>query len=178
MQGDNDAAKRINKKTPIFTTLLAIIIIAVYYFMNPAAFKKDSENKPTSTEAPAYTVSALSVDENGEYNDKERVALYLHLYRKLPSNYITKSEAERLGWNSSKNTLAEVAPGKSIGGDRFGNYEDQLPYKKGVTYKECDIDYTSGSRNAKRIVYSSTGWIYYTEDHYESFETLYEGDDN
>ena len=41
-------------------------------------------------------------------------------------------------------------------------------------YKECDID-TLGekSRGAKRIVFSTDGDIYYTEDHYESFEVLY-----
>ena len=27
--------------------------------------------------------------------------------------------------------------------------------------------------NAKRIVFSDDGYIYYTEDHYESFEQLY-----
>ena len=57
---------------------------------------------------------------------------------------------------------------------RFGNYEGLLPEKKGRTYTECDID-TKGkkSRGAKRIVFSNDGLIYYTEDHYESFELLY-----
>ena len=61
-----------------------------------------------------------------------------------------------------------------IGGDRFGNYEGLLPEKDGRTYYECDID-TLGAetRGVKRIVYSSDGFIYYTEDHYESFELLY-----
>ena len=44
---------------------------------------------------------------------------------------------------------------------------------------ECDID-TLGAekRGAKRIVFSNDGLIYYTEDHYESFELLYGGDEN
>ena len=112
-------------------------------------------------------------EETGIYTDKEQVAFYLHLYGRLPSNYISKKEAERLGWDSREGNLDEVAPGKSIGGGRFGNREGLLPEKKGRTYYECDIDYDGGYRGGKRIVYSNDGLIYYTEDHYNSFELLY-----
>ena len=45
---------------------------------------------------------------------------------------------------------------------------------KGRTYTECDIDTLGAkSRGAKRIVFSNDGLIYYTEDHYESFQLLY-----
>ncbi|MDO4459507.1 MAG: ribonuclease domain-containing protein [Clostridia bacterium] len=112
------------------------------------------------------------LDENGSYNSKEDVALYIHQYGKLPSNYITKKEAEKLGWSGG--SVEKYAPGKAIGGSRFGNYEEELPDKKGRTYTECDID-TIGknSRGAKRIVFSNDGLVYYTEDHYETFELLY-----
>lgn len=112
-------------------------------------------------------------EEAGVYTDKEQVACYLHRYGHLPSNYISKKEAERLGWDSKKGNLDEVAPGKSIGGNKFGNREGLLPEKKERTYYECDIDYNGGYRGGKRIVYSSDGLIYYTEDHYNSFELLY-----
>ena len=113
------------------------------------------------------------IDENGTYTDKENVALYIHTYGKLPSNYIDKKTAESMGWSSGI-AVSEIAPGKSIGGDRFGNYEQLLPKKKGRVYYECDIDaYGKKSRGAKRIVYSNDGLVYYTEDHYESFELLY-----
>ena len=112
-------------------------------------------------------------EETGIYTDKEQVAFYLHLYGRLPSNYISKKEAERLGWDSRDGNLDEVAPGKSIGGGRVGNREGLLPEKKGRTYYECDIDYDGGYRGGKRIVYSNDGLIYYTEDHYNSFELLY-----
>ena len=66
------------------------------------------------------------------------------------------------------------APGKCIGGSRFGNYEGLLPEADGRTYTECDIDTLGAdSRGAKRIVFSNDGLIYYTEDHYETFELLY-----
>lgn len=121
------------------------------------------------------TASTAALAEDGSYTSKEDVALYLHTYGHLPDNYITKDEARALGWQS-KGTLDEVAPGKSIGGDYFGNYEGILPDEPGREYHECDIDYVSGNRNAKRIVYSNDGNIYYTEDHYNTFEHLY-GDD-
>jgi len=113
-----------------------------------------------------------SLDEDGWYTTKEDVALYLHLYQHLPDNFITKKEAQALGWTGG--SLEPYAPGCSIGGSRFGNYEGLLPDKKGRTWTECDID-TMGakSRGPKRIVFSNDGLIYYTGDHYESFELLY-----
>ena len=114
-----------------------------------------------------------TVEESGSYTSKEEVGLYLHLYGHLPDNYITKKEAENLGWDSRAGNLWEVAPGMSIGGSRFGNYEGLLPDKKGRKYYECDIDYEGGYRGAGRIVYSDDGLIYYTEDHYKTFEQLY-----
>ena len=70
-----------------------------------------------------------------------------------------------------------MAKGKSIGGDRFGNFEKQLPIKKGRVYRECDIDYRGGKRGPKRIIFSNDGLIYYTGDHYKTFEKLYGEDE-
>ncbi|MCR4929519.1 MAG: ribonuclease [Lachnospiraceae bacterium] len=120
------------------------------------------------------TVSDISVSEDGEYTSKEEVALYIHLYNHLPSNFITKNEAKDLGWDSGAGNLNKVAPGKSIGGDKFGNREGLLPKKDKRVYYECDIDYVKGKRNGKRIVFSNDGLVYYTEDHYQTFELLYE----
>ena len=110
------------------------------------------------------------LNEDGSYTRKDDVALYLWVYGCLPDNFITKKEAEKLGWSGG--SLEPYAPGCCIGGDRFGNYEGILP--EGATYTECDID-TMGakSRGAKRIVFSSDGYIYYTDDHYESFTVLW-----
>lgn len=112
------------------------------------------------------------LDEKGTYTSKEDVALYLHTYGHLPDNFITKKDAEKLGWSGG--SLEPYAPGMCIGGDRFGNYEKKLPTKSGRTYTECDIDTLgASSRGAKRIVFSNDGLIYYTEDHYTTFELLY-----
>lgn len=114
-----------------------------------------------------------SVDEDGWYTSKEEVALYIHLYGELPDNYVTKREAEEAGW-SGGSVERYTGEGTAIGGSTFGNREGLLPKERGRTYTECDID-TPGknSRGAKRIVYSNDGLIYYTDDHYESFELLY-----
>ena len=118
------------------------------------------------------SAAVYQIDKNGTYTTKEDVALYLHVYGKLPENFITKAEAEKLGWTGGG--LEKYAPGKCIGGDRFGNYEGLLPEESGRSYKECDID-TLGksSRGSKRIVYSNDGLIYYTPDHYDSFTLMY-----
>ena len=127
--------------------------------------KKDQESGSKDSD------TCLKVEEKGEYTSKEEVALYIHEFGKLPSNYITKKEAQKLGWDSRAGNLDEVAPGKSIGGDYFGNYEELLPTDK--KYHECDIDFTGGYRGSKRIIYSDDGDVYYTEDHYKTFEKLY-----
>lgn len=127
----------------------------------------DVENEPDAESEQEYP----EISEDGEYTSKEEVAYYLHIYGHLPANFITKKEAKALGWVSKEGNLYEVAPGKSIGGDYFGNYEGVLP--EGKEYRECDIDTDGRYRGAKRIVYSDDGCIYYTEDHYESFELLY-----
>lgn len=112
------------------------------------------------------------LDEGGSYTTCEDVALYLEIYERLPDNFITKQEARDLGWEGG--SLEAYAPGKCIGGDKFGNYEGLLPEAEGRSYRECDIDTLGAdSRGAKRIVYSNDGLIYYTEDHYASFTLLY-----
>ena len=136
---------------------------------------KEAENDPASENEETDAAPGIQVTEDGEYTDKDHVALYIHTYGHLPSNYITKKEANALGW-PDEGYLKTVAPGKSIGGDTFGNYEGILPKKKGRKYYECDIDFGGKSRNAKRIVFSNDGLIFYTEDHYESFEQLYGGE--
>lgn len=129
-----------------------------------------TEATQETTDTPEHIDPPLNPD--GAYTSKEDVAEYIHTYGKLPDNFITKKEAQALGWEGG--SLEPYAPGKCIGGDRFGNYEGLLPKKNGRTYTECDIDTLGAkSRGAKRIVFSNDGLIYYTDDHYESFTLLY-----
>ena len=124
--------------------------------------------------AKTITVDAANydVEEGGRYDAMEEVAIYLTFFEELPENYLTKKEAQALGWESRKGNLWDVAYGCSIGGDRFGNYEGLLPDAKGRKWTECDIDFDGSFRGAERIVFSNDGLIYYTGDHYESFEEI------
>lgn len=131
------------------------------------------QTEQTETSLTPDNTGESEIDEDGSYTSKEDVALYLHTYGRLPENFITKKEAQALGWDNKAGNLWDVAPDMSIGGDRFGNYEGLLPDADGRKYYECDIDYAGGYRGSKRIIYSNDGLIYYTEDHYESFEQLY-----
>ena len=136
------------------------VIITLFCFL---LFTGCSTGTPSSTDV---------IDENGIYDQKDDVALYLITYEHLPSNYMTKDEARKYGWEGG--ALSQVIEDKCIGGDVFGNYEGILTEED--TYYECDID-TLGktSRGAERIVWSDDFDVYYTEDHYETFELLYEG---
>ncbi len=141
-----------------------------------AAAEVTEEAQPVATqeeeavaETPEEAESESLLDPEGSYTTKEDVSLYLVQYGELPSNFMTKKEAKALGWEGG--SLEPYAPGMCIGGDRFGNYEEILPEGD---YHECDIDTLGAkSRGAKRLVYSADGRIYYTQDHYESFELLY-----
>ena len=136
--------------------------------------------------APSYAIypevyALENLSEDGTYTSKDDVALYIYGYGHLPDNFITKKEARDLGWSGGG--LDAYAPGMCIGGDRFGNYEGVLPDVEGRTYYECDIDTLhASSRGAKRLVFC---WgdgedhcqVYYTKDHYETFEMVYGDDD-
>lgn len=141
---------------------------------------EEGDQEPAESAEPGFSSDqdskadpAADIEESGSYTSRDEVALYLHTYGHLPDNYITKKEAEALGWDSKKGNLWDAAPGMSIGGSRFGNYEGLLPDEKGRMYFECDIDYEGGYRGAKRIIYSNDGLVFYTEDHYKTFEQLY-----
>lgn len=123
-------------------------------------------------DAPSASAGETSLDENGSYTSKEDVAAYLIAFGHLPPNFITKSDARAAGWQGG--ALEPYCPGKCIGGDRFGNREGLLPRAKGRVWTECDINTLgASSRGAERLVFSNDGLIYYTGDHYESFQLLY-----
>ena len=124
------------------------------------------------TKAPTEKPTEAPKQKSGPITDPQGIVDYLDQYGELPDNFITKNEAQDLGWDSSENYVGDVAPGKSIGGDRFGNYEGLLPKKSGRQYYEVDCYYEGKKRNACRVVYSNDGLYFYTDDHYETFTEL------
>lgn len=137
----------------------------------PVSIEETTTEQENTTQEE--TTAAAAIAEDGSYTSKDDVALYLHTYGRLPSNFMTKKEAQALGWSGGG--LDDYAYGSCIGGDQFGNYEGNLPQAPGRQYYECDIDTMhAAKRGAKRIVFSNDGLIYYTGDHYNTFELLYE----
>ena len=157
-----------------FVLLLAAVVLVLLAGCGaPPTDIQGAERSALSGGTTAPQQQAPTVSEEGWYSSPEEVALYLHLYGCLPGNYLTKQEARELGWNSSEGNLWEVAEGMSIGGDRFGNREGLLPEKEDRIWYECDVNYAGGYRGAERLLYSSDGLIYYTDDHYQSYTCLY-----
>lgn len=97
------------------------------------------------------------------------VDLYVATYGVLPSNYLTKKKAKKLGWNPLAGNLADVLPGMLIGGDPYKNRDGRLPYAPGRIWYEADFDYTGGFRNDCRLIFSKDGLLFVTYDHYETF---------
>ena len=164
-----------NVKRKLTALLLLLALLLSLTACGDAAQTIDAVQQAAQTVqelADAQEEETPDIEEAGTYTTKEDVARYIHTYGHLPENFITKKQAQALGWEGG--SLEPYAPGKCIGGSRFGNYEGILPEKDGRTYTECDID-TLGAekRGGKRIVFSNDGLIYYTEDYYETFEPLY-----
>lgn len=141
------------------------------HYNNKTTEKTTKSNYKTTSTAKNKN-SEFSVEESKQYYRKNEVALYLHTYKHLPSNYITKNQAKSLGWEGGN--VSRYKSGAMIGGDYYGNFEEKLPKKSGRKYYECDVNNLySSSRGAERIVYSNDGLIYFTSNHYESFVKLY-----
>lgn len=172
------------KKTILITGMVLLLLSLAGC---QASSKKEQPAKPgTNVTVPGTGVQkeqaakttdskGVSVKKGQSYSTSDEVAAYIYEFKTLPPNFITKNEAGKLGWDNSKGNLWKVTDKKSIGGDRFGNFEGKLPKAGGRQYYECDIDYAGGYRGAKRIVYSSDGLIFYTDDHYKTFKQLNPG---
>ncbi|MDX9918004.1 MAG: ribonuclease domain-containing protein [Gudongella sp.] len=151
------------RKHIIFLTVILLLVGVIFTGCSAPVENNEQED----------VIIETVIDENGIFSDTESVALYIHTYGKLPKNFLTKSEASEAGWDPQKGNLWEVTEDMSIGGDRFGNREGLLPKEEGRIYYECDVNYSGGFRGSERIVYSNDGLIFYTGDHYESFDQLY-----
>lgn len=134
----------------------------------------DSE-KTTSSSSVAIKSIYEAVEESGLYTTRDSVAAYLCKFDKLPSNYVGKNEGKSLYESKTGNTFEKwnfnpwTTLGVMIGGDVFDNREGLLP---SGSYHEADVDYSAKNRGMKRLIYQSDCVIYYTADHYETFNKL------
>lgn len=157
------------KKTSFIIIVLLLIIIGLLAY---SIFIKSDKNtsEPTDNNKEltiSEQVQSLEID---ELTSEKVVVPYVKKHNQLPDYYITKKEAREGGWIPAEGNLCDVLPGKAIGGDRFSNREKRLPNKKGRTWREADLNYNCGRRNADRLLFSNDGLIYVTYDHYKTFE--------
>ncbi|WP_027377129.1 ribonuclease domain-containing protein [Kaistella palustris] len=154
----------------LLTAFLAMYFINTYKVEKKVATDsevKASHDTVNSAEANTSAFSKNSGNIDGLTAEKA-VIDYVKANRHLPDFYITKSEARKKGWIAAKRNLCDVLPGRAIGGDHFSNREKQLP--AGAQYFEADVNYRCGNRNADRIVFSRSGDVYLTKNHYKSFQ--------
>ena len=165
------------KKILIFILACAIAVVGLLFSELKQGALEDADFVDTTvklvpkSEAADGDADSAPITYGEYYYTVDDVAFYLAEYDELPPNYMTKKEAEALGWIAAEGNLWEVASGACIGGDRFGNYEGLLP--RDGDYTECDVNYFGGYRGGERLVYDTDGNIWYTADHYETFEPLY-----
>ena len=134
-----------------------------------------SSKKGKSSSSVASKSIYEAVEESGLYTTKDSVAAYLCKFDKLPGNYVGKNEGKSLYESKTGKTFEKwnfnpwTTLGVMIGGDVFENREGLLP---NGSYHEADVDYSAKNRGTKRLIYQSDCVIYYTADHYESFNKL------
>lgn len=157
-------------KKSIISLLLAFLLAALPLW---------AAGEPVLEDGLVAMTDDIVVEYGLPYSAPDEVALYIHVFQQLPVNFITKSDAQDLGWISSQGNLWDVTDHMSIGGDTFGNREGLLPKAKGRQYYECDVNYDPaydhGRRGLERVVFSNDGLVYYTSDHYNTYTLLYDG---
>lgn len=163
----------------IFSAIAAIVTLVLGYFgidlFGDNAINQSNEPQVTqqsNNSDNAEHNDSADIDRDGHYTDAQNVKDFIEAFGELPDNYLTKDEAYDLGWEPREGNLHDVAPGMSIGGDHFGNFEGLLPEASGRDYYEADINYNGGHRGAERLVFSDDGLYFYTDDHYETFEEV------
>jgi len=145
--------------------LIGILLMFAYtqYQSEPKETATALSAKPIENSEPSISHAAID-----QLTKDSTVINYVKKHHQLPDYYLTKAEARTQGWIPEKGNLCDVLPRKAIGGDRFGNREKKLP--AGKIYYEADVNYRCGKRNADRIVYTDSGEIWLTKDHYKSFD--------
>ena len=170
-----------NKLTVLLVILLTAALLLTSCTASALETAKKKKNRTTPTVTVAVTTAPAAVPTAvpeptatpGPLDEAQRLADYIFEHGELPENFITKREAESLGWKTTYRYVSDLGPGTAIGGDYFGNYEQKLPVVKGRKYYEADCFYQKGPRNEYRIIYSTDGHVWYTEDHYETFTELF-----
>ncbi len=156
------------RKQATFSLFLFIILLA--------GISGAADTEPAQHNSCETVVSKFNQSLTSKIDEKELVTILKRLNetdnKRLPSQFVTKKQAQKLGWKPGQDLwLSKALVGKSIGGDPFYNREEKLP-KGGRAWREADLDYKGGRRGAKRIIYSDDGLRSVTVDHYKTFKAV------
>ena len=92
-------------------SIVSVLMMLMLIITGCATGSADNIGSNTSEVTESTTENdGTVIDEDGTYDSKDDVALYIETYGHLPSNYITKKEAQALGWEGG--SLEPYAPGK------------------------------------------------------------------
>ena len=162
-------------KNAFFKISLACVVTAFLAACSTSTVSSDDSEKSSVSSSVEVKSVYEAVEESGLYTTKDSVAAYLCKFDKLPSNYVGKNEGQSLYESKTGKTFEKwnfnpwTTIGVMIGGDVFENREGLLP---NGSYHEADVDYSAKNRGTKRLIYQSDCVIYYTADHYETFNKL------
>src|SRR5690554_5464491 len=107
-------SKMINQNKFFTLTLIVILLVTL---TGCSSAEKESQTNTTDTgisinenvlnnneenQQSDSDINQVAVKKGSSYTSKEEVAVYLHIFKILPPNYITKREAQDLGWNNSE----------------------------------------------------------------------------
>ncbi len=162
-------------KLGLFFFIGAMVMFIALFFLNAGDFRdltgrEAVEEKAGPAPMEVITDKELAVNSADieSLTRDELVIAYVKEHGRLPSYYITKSQARNKGWDASEGNLCEVLPGQAIGGDIFSNREKKLPIEN--TYLEADVNYNCGRRGPARIVFTKKGEVWLSKDHYKTFQ--------
>lgn len=158
-QGKNDAMMR---RIKILSTIFFLVLCP---FLLTQAYARSCET----------VVRDMNLQLSSKIDEQELIEILHSLNNtnnaRLPARFLNKKTARSRGWKPGKDLWSVGAlRGSSIGGDRFRNLEERLPYNK--KWREADLDYKGGRRGAKRIVFSQDGQRMVTVDHYKTFREV------
>ena len=91
--------RKIFQKTALLLSVV-LIICSLCFALSSCTLTQSNLSDSTS--------KSIDIREDGNYSSKEEVAGYIHKYGKLPGNFITKSEAKSLGWDSKKGNYGRL----------------------------------------------------------------------
>lgn len=156
-----------------FVLLSGLLSVSTAWAMGKAPTKTEQESVQATKQTCEQVLGVFNQTQLKNQIDVaqlSKIVRHLDQHSRLPDYFITKNQASQWGWSPGIyfNSVSALK-GKSIGGDRFGNFEKRLPTGQ---WQEADLDYRGKKRNAKRLVFSQNGERFVTIDHYESFKKV------